>query len=91
MTFFARVLQLFGALFLLLGLLAAARPVWEDWFGPQGVNGADREGLAGVIDAAAGFVDSLSAAPTWLALVVVGVGLIAFGSWLERRPPGQRS
>lgn len=90
MNLLARVLQLFGALFLLLGLLAAARPIWEEWFGPQGVGGENRQGLAGVIDAAAGFVEALSAAPSWLALVVTGAALIGFGSWLEGRSQDQR-
>jgi hypothetical protein len=69
-----------GLLFVLLSLVAAARAVLlgsvQTKPGPAGLGAFDPEKWAKFVEAITNFV---KAAPQWLLLTVVGVGLVAWG------------
>ena len=72
---FGWILTIVGLLFILLGFVGAVRDIFLK---PQaqGANWLDW------IQAITELIKALAAAPQWLALVVVGVGLVYWGQYL---------
>ena len=70
-----------GFLFILLGFAGAVLTM----FRPPKQRPADAmpiEAITKLIDAVTALIKALAAAPQWLALVVIGMGMVLYGSYL---------